>query len=314
MEQNDQNSPEKIFPSLDPSDVKHSDQNLSDEIPLSIDSSALNPRESCNPEVAKTDNWWLFSLLLATTLVTTYLSGGFLFSISLILILGAHEFGHYWASRRNGVRSTLPYFIPAPPVFIAGTFGAFIQIKQVIPNRRVLMEIGSAGPIAGFVVALPTLIYGLSLSKVSPVLGIEGINFGSSLILNLCSEWILGVNPQSPDLNIHLHPIAFAGWIGMFVTALNLIPIGQLDGGHIIFALFPDKHSLLGRIFYIALFPLGYFWTGWFFWALMIALVGFKTAPLIDETEELSHQGRVLGVVSIAIFLVTFIPVPFSLI
>ena len=100
----------------------------------------------------------------------------------------------------------------------------------------------------------------------------------------------------------------------MFVTALNLIPIGQLDGGHIIFALFPDKHSLLGRIFYIALFPLGYFWTGWFFWALMIALVGFKTAPLIDETEELSHQGRVLGVVSIAIFLVTFIPVPFSLI
>ena len=182
MEQNDQNSPEKIFPSLDSFDVKHSDQNLSDEIPLSIDSSALNPRESCNPEVAKTENWWLFSLLLATTLVTTYLSGGFLFSISLILILGAHEFGHYWASRRNGVRSTLPYFIPAPPVFIAGTFGAFIQIKQVIPNRRVLMEIGSAGPIAGFVVALPTLIYGLSLSKVSPVLGIEGINFGSSRI------------------------------------------------------------------------------------------------------------------------------------
>ena len=138
--------------------MKHSDQNSSDEIPLSIDSSAVNLPEPCKPEVAKTENWWLFSLLLAGTLVTTYLSGGFLFSISLILILGAHEFGHYWASRRNGVRSTLPYFIPAPPVFIAGTFGAFIQIKQVIPNRRVLMEIGSAGPIAGFVVALPTLI------------------------------------------------------------------------------------------------------------------------------------------------------------
>jgi hypothetical protein len=132
VEQNDQNSPEKIFSSLDSSDVKHSDQNLSDEIPLSIDSSALNPRESCNPEVVKTENWWLFSLLLATTLVTTYLSGGFLFSISLILILGAHEFGHYWASRRNGVRSTLPYFIPAPPVFIAGTFGVFMQIKHKV--------------------------------------------------------------------------------------------------------------------------------------------------------------------------------------
>ena len=260
----------------------------------------------------KSKNWGLFSLLLAATLVTTYLSGGFLFSVSLMLILGAHEFGHYWASRRNGVRSTLPYFIPAPPVFIAGTFGAFIQIKQVIPNRRVLMEIGSAGPIAGFIVALPTLIVGLSLSQVSPVLGIEGVNFGSSLILNICAELVLGVNPQSPNLNIHLHPIAFAGWIGMFVTALNLIPIGQLDGGHIIFALFPDKHSLLGRIFYVLLFPLGYFWMGWLFWAVMIALVGFKTAPLADEMGELDTRHKVLGVVSSVIFLLTFIPVPFS--
>lgn len=267
-----------------------------------------------NPEPVKSENWWLFSLLLAATLVTTYLSGGFLFSVSLILILGAHEFGHYWASRRNGVRSTLPYFIPAPPIFIAGTFGAFIQIKQVIPNRRVLMEIGSAGPIAGFIIALPTLIYGLSLSKVSFVLGNEGINFGSSIILNICAEWVLGVDPQSPDLNIHLHPIAFAGWIGMLVTALNLIPVGQLDGGHIIYALFPKTHGLLGRIFFIALFPLGYFWNGWYFWAVMIVLMGFKTAPLIDESVELSNQEKVLGVASIAIFLLTFIPVPFSLI
>jgi membrane-associated protease RseP (regulator of RpoE activity) len=277
-------------------------------------SNELSPPDEPLPVEPTHRGWLLFSVLLLATLITTYLSGGFLFSISLILILGAHEFGHYWASRKNGVRSTLPYFIPAPPVFIAGTFGAFIQIKQVIPNRRILMQIGSAGPIAGFIVALPTLIVGLSLSKVSPALGIEGVNFGSSLILNVCSELVLGVNPQSPDLNIHLHPIAFAGWIGMFVTALNLIPIGQLDGGHIIFALFPDKHALLGRMFYVALFPLGYFWSGWLFWAVMIALMGFKTAPLIDETEELSHREKVLGVVSIAILLVTFIPVPFSLI
>jgi len=257
--------------------------------------------------------WWVFSLLLAGTLVTTYLSGGFLFSVSLILILGAHEFGHYWASRRNGVRSTLPYFIPAPPVFIAGTFGAFIQIKQVIPNRRVLMEIGSAGPIAGFVIALPTLIVGLSLSTVSPVLvGFEEVNFGSSLVLNICAQWVLGVDPQSPYFNIHLHPIAFAGWIGMFVTALNLIPIGQLDGGHIIFSLFPRQHGGLGRIFFLALFPLGYFWAGWFFWAVMIALIGFKPAPLLDEMGELDTRHKVMGVVSAAIFLVTFIPIPFS--
>lgn len=244
--------------------------------------------------------------------MTTYLSGGLLFSISLILILGAHEFGHYWASKRNGVRSTLPYFIPAPPVFIAGTFGAFIQIKQIIPNRRVLMEIGCAGPIAGFIVALPTLIYGLSLSKVTPVLGIEGINFGSSVVLNFCAEWVLGVDPQSSNFNIHLHPVALAGWIGMLVTALNLIPIGQLDGGHIIFALSPQHHAWLGRLFFLALFPLGYFWSGWFFWAVMIVLMGFKTAPLLDEAEELSTLHRALGVVSITIFLLTFIPVPFS--
>ena len=261
---------------------------------------------------SRTENWWLFSLLLLGTLITTYMSGGFLFSISLILILGAHEFGHYWASRRNGVRSTLPYFIPAPPIFIAGTFGAFIQIKQVIPNRRVLMEIGCAGPIAGFVIALPILVYGLSLSHVSPLLGIEGVNFGNSLILNICAELVLGVDPQSPNFNIHLHPIAFAGWIGMLVTSLNLIPIGQLDGGHIIFALSPKQHKWMGRLFFSALFPLGYFWTGWFFWALMIVLVGFKTAPLSDDAEELGTLHKVLGVVSIVIFLVTFIPIPFA--
>ena len=171
--------------------VKQNDQNSLEEIPPSLDSP-----ESEISKPLKTENWWLFFLLLSGTLVTTYLSGGLLFSVSLILILGAHEFGHYWASRSNVVHSTLPYFIPAPPVFIAGTFGAFIQIKQVIPNRRVLMEVGCAGPIAGFIVALPTLIYGLSLSYVSPVLGIEGVNFGSSLILNICAELVLGVDQQ----------------------------------------------------------------------------------------------------------------------
>jgi membrane-associated protease RseP (regulator of RpoE activity) len=291
--------------------VKQEDQNSADNLSSSIEPSEVSPTNSA---ASKNENWWLFSLLLLATLVTTFMSGGFLFSLSLILILGAHEFGHYWASKRNGVRSTLPYFIPAPPIFIAGTFGAFIQIKQVIPNRRVLMEIGSAGPIAGFIIAFPTLLYGLSLSQVSPVLGIEGINFGSSIILNLCSEWVLGVNPQNPNLNIHLHPIAFAGWIGMFVTALNLIPIGQLDGGHIVFALFPDKHGVLGKIIFVALLPLGYFWSGWYFWVVMIVLMGFKTAPLIDKTEELGHREKVLGLVSIVIFILTFIPVPFSMI
>ena len=258
------------------------------------------------------NNWLLFSILLTATLVTTFLAGGLLFSISLLLILGAHEFGHYWASKKNGVQSTLPYFIPAPPIFIAGTFGAFIQIKQRIPNRMVLMEIGAAGPIAGFVVALPMLILGLYLSPVTPSIGMGSINFGSSLILNLCSQLVLGVDPSSPDINIHLHPIAFAGWIGMLITALNLMPVGQLDGGHIIYAIAPDKHSAIGKIFFAGLFPLGYFWPGWFFWAAMIALMGFKTAPLKEDVEKLKLTHIVLGSISMVIFVLTFIPIPFS--
>ena len=258
------------------------------------------------------NNWWLFSILLVATLVTTFLAGGPLFSISLLSILGAHEFGHYWASKKNGVQSTLPYFIPAPPIFIAGTFGAFIQIKQRIPNRMVLMEIGAAGPIAGFVVALPMLILGLYLSSVTPSIGMGNINFGSSLILNFCSQLVLGVDPSSPDINIHLHPIAFAGWIGMLVTALNLMPVGQLDGGHIIYAITPGKHSVIGKFFFVGLFPLGYFWSGWFFWAAIIALMGFKTAPLKEDIEKLELTHIVLGAISMAIFVVTFIPIPFS--
>ena len=258
------------------------------------------------------NNWFLFSILLIATLVTTFLAGGPLFSISLLLILGAHEFGHYWASKKNGVRSTLPYFIPAPPIFIAGTFGAFIQIKQRIPNRMVLMEIGAAGPIAGFVVALPMLILGLYFSSVTPSIGMGGINFGSSLILNFCSQLVLGVDPSSPDINIHLHPIAFAGWIGMLITALNLMPVGQLDGGHIIYAIAPGKHSAIGKIFFAGLFPLGYFWPGWFFWAAMIALMGFKTAPLKEDVGKLRLTHIVLGSISMVIFILTFIPIPFS--
>jgi len=258
------------------------------------------------------NNWLLFSILLIATLVTTFLAGGLLFSISLLLILGAHEFGHYWASKKNSVQSTLPYFIPAPPIFIAGTFGAFIQIKQRIPNRMVLMEIGAAGPIAGFVVALPMLILGLYLSPVTPSIGMGSINFGSSLILNFCSQLVLGVDPSSPDINIHLHPIAFAGWIGMLITALNLMPVGQLDGGHIIYAIAPGKHSVIGKIFFAGLFPLGYFWPGWFFWAAMIALMGFKTAPLKEDVGKLKLTHIVLGSISMVIFILTFIPIPFS--
>lgn len=257
-------------------------------------------------------SYLVFFTLLFTTLVSTYLAGGIFFAISLILILGAHEFGHYWASRKNHVRASLPYFIPAPPFFIAGTFGAFIQIKDPIPNRRVLMEIGASGPIAGFIVAVPILIVGLLLSHVSENSPVRGLNFGSSILLQVFTKLILGVTPLSTEVNIELHPIAFAGWIGLFVTALNLLPIGQLDGGHIIYSLFRTRYNILAKLFFLLLLPLGYFWTGWLFWAFLITLFGFRHPPLIDESILLEKKHRIMGYLSIVIFVITFIPIPFE--
>jgi len=200
-------------------------------------------------------SWVLFFVLLGSTLFTTYLAGGKLYALSLFLILGAHEFGHYFAGVKNGVRTTLPLFIPAPPgLFLLGTFGAMIVIKDPIPNRRVLMEIGVAGPIAGFIVAVPTLIIGLFLSEIVPPTGQGGFSFGSSIIMIVLSKAILGVTPLSIDFNIQLHPIALAGWVGLFVTAINLFPIGQLDGGHVLYALLGKKSQIWAKCFFIFCF------------------------------------------------------------
>ena len=256
--------------------------------------------------------WFVFWTLLIATVITTYMAGGFLFSISLILILGTHEFGHYWASRRNNVQATLPFFVPAPPIFIAGTFGAFIHIKDPIPNRKILMEIGAAGPIAGFVVAVPILIVGLFLSEVGPRGLFYGMAFGNSIILRVFSQIILGANPSSPDVSVVLHPIAFAGWIGMLVTALNLLPIGQLDGGHVIYALVREKFTYLSRFFFLTLVLLGLYWSGWWFWAILAAILGFRPAPVMYQNVDLEKRHKWMGWIAIFIFLVTFIPVPFE--
>lgn len=255
----------------------------------------------------------LHLFLLIATLFTTFLAGGLAFGITLILILGAHEMGHYWMTRKRGVMATLPYFIPAPPPFLAGTFGAFIKMKSPIPNRRVLLEIGAAGPIAGFVVCVPALIIGLTMSEVREPQFQTMLSFGSSIILLFFTNMVLGVTPETAD--IVLHPIAFAGWIGLFITGLNLLPIGQLDGGHIIYALFKNKHKIISIIAIVILIPLGYFfWHGWFVWVAIIAIFGFRHPPLIDESIPLTNQERKIGIISIAIFVVTFIPAPITII
>ncbi|MEE9258757.1 MAG: site-2 protease family protein [Nitrospinaceae bacterium] len=261
-------------------------------------------------------NWPVFFLLLSLTLFTTFLAGGLMYAVSLFFILGAHEFGHYWASRKNQVGATLPYFIPAPPNwFIFGTFGAMIIIRDPIPNRRVLMEIGASGPIAGFLVAVPMLIAGLFLSTTAPATGEHGLVFGNSIILTVFSKIILGVTPFTPDVNIQLHPMAFAGWVGLFVTALNLFPVGQLDGGHIIFSLCGENYKIWSRIFLGFLFILVYFWPGWLFWAiLLLILTRLKPAQLIDETVLPEKRHRILGILAIFIFVVTFVPVPLEVV
>ena len=261
-------------------------------------------------------SWVLFFVLLGSTLFTTYLAGGKLYALSLFLILGAHEFGHYFAGVKNGVRTTLPLFIPAPPgLFLLGTFGAMIVIKDPIPNRRVLMEIGVAGPIAGFIVAVPTLIIGLLFSEIVPPTGQGGFSFGSSIIMIVLSKAILGVTPLSIDFNIQLHPIALAGWVGLFVTAINLFPIGQLDGGHILYALLGKKSQIWAKFFLVFLLFLMYFWPNWGIWAiLLLVFTRFKSAPLDNEDALLQSIHIRAGYIAIAIFFLTFIPVPIELI
>ena len=261
-------------------------------------------------------NWILFFVLLGLTLYTTYLAGGKLYALSLFLILGAHEFGHYLAGVKNGVKTTLPLFIPAPPgLFLFGTFGAMIAIKDPIPNRRVLMEIGAAGPVAGFIVAVPTLVVGLFLSDIVEPVGEGGLSFGSSVIMILLSKLILGVTPLSADFNIQLHPVAFAGWVGLFVTAINLFPIGQLDGGHIIYSLFGKKSKNWAKYFFIFLLSLIYFWPSWGIWAvLLIVITRFKSAPLLDDEVLPLKKHKIIGYLAIVIFILTFVPVPIEVV
>jgi len=256
----------------------------------------------------------IFFVLLGSTVFTTWWLGGFWFSISLLFILGIHEFGHYWACRRNDVNASLPYFLPAPhPSFIAGTFGAFIIIKEPIPNKRALMEIGASGPLAGFVAAVVVMVVGLFLSSVSPFAGF-GYQFGDSLIMVLLSKLVLGTTPFSTEMTVWLHPVAFAGWLGIFFTALNLLPLGQLDGGHIVYAMFGSRHTVIARLFFFSLLPLGFYWAGWWVWAFIVLVVGLKHPPVTDESVSLLRVHKVLGWLSILVLVLTFIPVPIDLI
>ncbi|MCU1271703.1 MAG: hypothetical protein JWN74_2997 [Acidobacteriaceae bacterium] len=241
---------------------------------------------------------------------------GLPFSLTLMFILLAHEMGHYLFCVRYEVSATLPFFIPFPTLI--GTLGAFIRIKSPLRSRAVLFDIGIAGPIAGFVVAFIVLIFSLGLSRVAPYgAAPPDIQLGYPLIFHLVRKLLVvaghGRGIASVPLNrIYMHPVAIAAWVGMFATSLNLLPGGQLDGGHIVFAVSPRAHKIISRATILALIPLAlFYWTGWLVWAVLLRLSGMRH-PSVPIWPEITTGRRWLAVVALLMLVLTFSYIPIS--
>lgn len=260
---------------------------------------------------------------------------GWPFALSLLGILLAHELGHYFMSRYHKTPATLPYFIPFPfsPL---GTMGAAILMRGTPKNKRVLFDIGVAGPIAGLIVAIPVLLLGLSLSTLDTIdPSPNGFLEGNSLIYLLAKFVVFGqllpapVEPQgifywlryfftgSPipfgGLDVFIHPVAFAGWAGILVTALNLIPAGTLDGGHVVFSLFGEKAKKAFPFIIGLLAVLGFFWSGWWLWAVLLFWLGRVNAQPMDQITTLDPTRQLIAYAMIVVFVLVFTPVPFML-
>ena len=236
------------------------------------------------------------------------LRSGFWFSIPLLGILLAHEFGHYFACRYWKVDASLPYFLPSPTLM--GTLGAFIRIRSPIYTRRSLFDIGFSGPIAGFIALLPVLVAGVWMSRVAPGIASRGdFSFGTPLVLRL-AELVRFPGVSSADISVH--PMARAAWAGLLATAINLLPIGQLDGGHILFAFFAGRHRQLSRLFALLLLPLGIFYWPWVVWSAVLLLFGLRH-PLVYDPAPVEGWRVKLGFAALLIFALSFSLVPVEL-
>ncbi len=233
---------------------------------------------------------------------------GLPFALTLLLILGVHESGHYFMCKLHSIPSTVPYFIPMPNIL--GTMGAFIRIKGVISNRRALLDIGMAGPLAGFVIALPATIIGYRLSEAVPITPGEGIMLGRSVLTWMLEKLFMQTPP--PGYSLTLHPIGFAGYIGLFVTAMNLLPVGQLDGSHIVSALLGRKQHQIASVTVILLILFGALWPGWWLWAFLLILTGTKHQVIRHDARALGNKRRILAWITMFILIITFVPIPFS--
>lgn len=245
------------------------------------------------------------------------LAQGGLFSASLLAILLAHESGHYIACRRYGVNATLPFFIPAPPLFLAGTFGAFIKIKAPIPTRRALFDIGVAGPLAGFIVAVPIALIGILTLKQGPTITGEAIIFNDPLLFRFFAR-VAGIDLANAAPN----PFYFAAWIGLLVTSLNLMPVGQLDGGHGTYSLFGARlHKWIGRTAFVVmstLAVLGWFWHGspsGFLYAILLGVMLRIKHPRVESTiAPLDRPRIIIAVITLLVFVLSFLPFPIEII
>jgi Zn-dependent protease len=266
----------------------------------------------------------------------THLWMGWPFAVSLLAILLTHEFGHYFVGRARGVAVTLPYFIPLP-FSPFGTMGAFIQMKSIPRNKRALFDLAVAGPLAGLVVAIPVLLLGLSQSTLGTVTAVPGaFSEGNSLLyllakfvvfgkllpaplnmsgLPLLYHWIsyFFVGSPSPvgSMDVFINQVAWAGWVGLLVTFLNLIPAGQLDGGHVIYAVFGKRVNRILPFILVLTVLLGFLWSGWWLWAFLIFLFGRSHAEPLDQITQLDPRRKALAVLMLVIFLLVLAPIPF---
>ncbi len=301
------------------------------------------------PTYKPREAWALHALLLLGVLITMTVSGGVFagvlsgdmtgwtlravlrafpyglsFSLPLLAILLAHELGHYITARRYQLSVSPPFFIPGPPAPLGiGTFGAFIRLRTIVNDRRQLLDVGAAGPIAGFIVALPLLWYGIAHSQ--PWLGAPGQE--TTIPLGMVMPWGDGIafvgdsivtwlvrHVAGTPAPLLLHPVAVAGWFGMFVTMLNLLPMAQLDGGHIIYAAAPRLHQPVARGIWVLIMLLGWFWFGWLVWGFIVLILSrgqLRHPPVLDAYRPLPPSRRWLLLASALLFVLTFAPVPF---
>lgn len=297
--------------------------------PKEYDSNGWGP---LRPPVRVRPNYYTHVFLFLMTVLTTMVAGmvfeglnpledasqfyrGLPYAGTLLAILLAHEMGHYLTARYFNMEVTLPYFIPAPPpLFFLGTLGAFIRMKSPAQHRRALLYVAAGGPIAGFCVALPAVIFAYATSSVAPIHAPgSGIYFGEPLLLQLVGRLIIGPIPAGSAL--HINSVGVAAWFGLLVTMFNLIPIGQLDGGHIVFALIGRQARYVSRVVIGALLLMGFFFfEGWFIWAILGWLTTRAPHPVIvDQHSPLSQRSRAIAGITLAIFVLCFMPEPISI-